>query len=377
METRASYTLVGAFVLSVLLGIVVMVVWLADVQFDTEQRRFHIFFDGSVTGLKVGNPVRYRGIPVGVVTDMEINPENVEQVRVEIEVPSTTPIKQDAIASLEFQGLTGVAFVQITGGTNEAPELVAGVGEDLPVIPSTASQLEELFEKAPELLTRFIALVDRANDILSDENRENIAGVLSSVNQLTSALADSSGDVQRILGESADTLSQVKATAREAEVLVAAFSDRADSIAAMMEKSLLDANVLLIEMTKVIEDAQPAFRSTTTAMDRIGSLAEEIQPEVAPLAQSARISLDEFNKIVKELRLAASNIASVAGEADELLAENRDSLSEFSNTGLYEFTQLISESRSLVQVLTRISSQLEQDPARFLFGDQSQGFNAE
>ena len=377
METRASYTLVGAFVLSVLLGIVVMVVWLADVQFDTEQRRFHIFFDGSVTGLKVGNPVRYRGIPVGVVTDMEINPENVEQVRVEIEVPSTTPIKQDAIASLEFQGLTGVAFVQITGGTNEAPELVAGVGEDLPVIPSTASQLEELFEKAPELLTRFIALVDRANDILSDENRENIAGVLSSVNQLTSALADSSGDVQRILGESADTLSQVKATAREAEVLVAAFSDRADSIAAMMEKSLLDANVLLIEMTKVIEDAQPAFRSTTTAMDRIGSLAEEIQPEVAPLAQSARISLDEFNKIAKELRLAASNIASVAGEADELLAENRDSLSEFSNTGLYEFTQLISESRSLVQVLTRISSQLEQDPARFLFGDQSQGFNAE
>ena len=130
-------------------------------------------------------------------------------------------------------------------------------------------------------------------------------------------------------------------------VLVAAFSDRADSIAAMMEKSLLDANVLLIEMTKVIEDAQPAFRSTTTAMDRIGSLAEEIQPEVAPLAQSARISLDEFNKIAKELRLAASNIASVAGEADELLAENRDSLSEFS-----KLDRLVQEKTESFLVLT-------------------------
>jgi phospholipid/cholesterol/gamma-HCH transport system substrate-binding protein len=81
METRASYTIVGAFVLAFIVGIVLAIVWLADVEFDTENQRYHIYFDGTVTGLKTGNPVRYRGIPVGIVTQMEINPDNVEQVR--------------------------------------------------------------------------------------------------------------------------------------------------------------------------------------------------------------------------------------------------------------------------------------------------------
>ena len=377
METRASYTIVGAFVMAFFFGMVGAIVWLADFDINAENARYDIYFDGTVTGLKTGNPVRYRGIPVGVVTTMEINPENVEQVRVTIEVPLDTPVKEDATASLEFQGLTGVAFVQLSGGTNEAPNLRAKPGERHPVIPSTPSQIEELFEKAPELLTRFIGLVDRANQILSDANQRNIGQTLSNLTTFTGALAESSGDIQRMLQEGGETLNQFKNTAREAETLIAAFADRGESIAALSEKTLIDINSLVVEAENFVTTGIPVMEQTGQTMQQVEGIVGELRPHVGPLAESTKLSLDEFNKIAADLRYAAKNIGNAAGEASRLLGENQDSVSEFANSGLYEFTQLIAESRILVQVLTRISNELERDPARFFFGDQSQGYQAE
>ena len=377
METRASYTIVGAFVLAFFFGMVGAIVWLADFELDAENARFHILFDGSVTGLQTGNPVRYRGIPVGIVQEMEINPDNVEQVRVTIEVPVETPIKQDATASLEFQGLTGVAFVQISGGTHDAPNLRAEPGDELPIIPSTPSQIEELFEKAPELLTRFIGLVDRANEILNATNQQNIQQTLSNLTEFTGALAESSGDIQRLLSEGGSTLEQFKATAREAEILIGAFADRSDSIAALAEKTLIDVDSLVVEAEGLVTTGIPVLEQTGQTMVQVEGIVQELRPHVGPLAESTKLSLDEFNKIAVDLRYAARNIGNAADEASQLLDNNQDSLSEFANSGLYEFTQLIAESRVLIQVLTRISNELERDPARFFFGDQSQGFQAE
>lgn len=377
METRASYTIVGAFVLAFIIGIVAAIVWLADLEFDSENRRYHIYFDGTVTGLKTGNPVRYRGIPVGIVTQMEINPDNVEQVRVTIEVNSDTPIKEDASASLEFQGLTGVAFVQLTGGTHEAPTLQAKPGDKYPVIDSTPSQIEELFEKAPELLNRFIGLVDRANEILSTANQRNVGQILANLSEFTGALAESSDDIQRVLSESGETLTQVRATAKEAETLIGAFADRSESIAALAEKTLIDVDALVVEAGNLVNTGIPVLEQTGRTMEKAEGLVTELRPHVGPLAESAQISLTEFNKIAEDLRFAARNIGNAAKEASELIDTNEDSLSEFANTGLYEFTQLLAETRILVQVLTRVSNELERDPARFLFGDQSQGFQAQ
>ena len=377
LETRASYTIIGAFVLAFAVSIIGAVIWLADIDIDSEVASYHILFDGSVTGLRPGNPVRYRGVPVGIVQNMEINPDNVEQVRVTIEVPSTTPIKEDAEASLEFQGLTGVAYVQITGGTHDAPALKAKPGEDLPIIPSTVSQLEEVFEKAPELLSRFIALVDRANDLLNQGNRENLGKTLANLSAFTGTLAESGEDIQRLIVEGGDALSQLKATAREAEILVGAFAGRGESIAAMAEKTLVDVDGLVQETSQVMQIAEPMISTTTSTMEAVGGVAEELRPQIGPLAESATGTMEELGKVAADLRIAAQNIGIAAQEAAEMIDDNQDSVNEFTNTGLYEFTQLLSETRILVQALTRISNELERDPARFLFGNQNEGFQAE
>lgn len=335
METRANYVIVGSFVLACLVGLVAAVVWLADVDVDREVTRYDILFKGSVTGLQTGNTVRYSGVPVGIVTNIRINSDNVEQVRVTIEVPSDTPIKEDTVASLEYQGLTGVGYVELSGGTNAAPLLRKKTGEENPVIASKPSQLQAVFEQAPELIGRFIALVDRANLLLRPENQQNFTDALANVNDFTGALKDSSGDLKLTMAEASATMTELRQASAEARQMVRAYSD----------------------------------------------LAAQLEPEIAPTARSARASMEEFKLVVSDLRGAAAtfseaaeSVAGAAEAAEGILTDNRDSVNHFAGSGLMEFTQLMGEMRGLVSSLTRISNEIERDPARFFFGDTQQGF---
>ncbi len=490
METRASYILVGSFVLLFLAGMVGAVLWLAGVDLDEEVALYDVYFDGSISGLKEGNAVRYRGVPIGSVKTIDISRENVEQIQVTVEVRDGIPIKEDAIASLEYQGITGVAFIQLSGGTNAAPLLTARAGQDRPVITSKQSQLEQLFEQAPELMQRFIGLVDRASLILSDDNVQAVSGVLSNLDSFSGALSNSSDDVRDILAEASGTLVQLRATMGEAETLLAAFSNRSERLAELTEETMEDASAVIDtavaamenievvtkdardmmgeirpmvaatqgtlgtineaaaqmrdripEVTSVIGDAmektagaaavlkdvadpfaaradslaatsetaigeasklmvrardgigsaesfmatgedlmidvKPAIKSTGAAMEDVAAMTRDLRPHVGPLAKDADLTLREFASIAQDLKLAASNIANAAGSASELLEDNKAPLTEFANNGLFEFTQLITELRVLATSLGRVSSQIEQDPARFFFGDSQQGFEAQ
>ncbi|HKW54755.1 MAG TPA: MlaD family protein, partial [Stellaceae bacterium] len=155
METRANYVAVGAFVLLLLAGAVVALLWLARGQFNRESTYYDIYFSGSVTGLAQGSAVRYNGIQIGRVVEIRIDPQNTSQVRATIEVDQAAAvIKSDVVASLEVQGLTGAAFIEITGGSQGAPPLQRREGERYPVIASRPSGLQQVVTSAPEALAR-------------------------------------------------------------------------------------------------------------------------------------------------------------------------------------------------------------------------------
>ncbi len=139
METRASYLLVGTFVLAFTAGLVVFVIWLAKFQFDTEFARFDIHFKGSVTGLSLASPVRYSGVRVGEVVEISLLPDRPDEVRVTIETDSTTPVRADTVATLELEGLTGGLAILLIGKAPDAPPLEAAPGQRYPVIASEAS----------------------------------------------------------------------------------------------------------------------------------------------------------------------------------------------------------------------------------------------
>ena len=149
METRASYVIVGTFVLALIAAAFAIVIFLTRTTFEDTPKPYMSYFTGSVTGLQAGSPVRYRGVPVGTVTDIRIDPADVERVRVVMEILRATPIKTDTVATLGLQGLTGLAYIELAGGTRESQPLTP-VGEaKIAVIESRASGIEQVWRKLP------------------------------------------------------------------------------------------------------------------------------------------------------------------------------------------------------------------------------------
>src|SRR5215813_11509676 len=161
METRASYIAVGSFVLALFVGLLGFVVWIGKFQGQVELARYDILFAGSVTGLQVDGTVRYRGIPVGRIADIKIDPRNIATIRVTIEIKADTPVRTDTVASIELQGITGVTYILLKGGTQESAALPVTMEAPYPVIKTVPSGIERLFESAPDLLSKATVLVDR------------------------------------------------------------------------------------------------------------------------------------------------------------------------------------------------------------------------
>jgi len=324
METRASYVLVGAFVLGLVTVGLVLVMWFAKVEFDKVPARYVVYFTGNVTGLNIGSPVRYRGIPVGTVVDMRIDPQNVERIRVEVEVGTDTPIKQDTIASLGLQGVTGVAFIQLTGGTQQSPRLVAGKDSELPEIESRLSGLEKVLEQAPVIFEKVVLLTDRLGRLVDDDNLKAISATLENVRQMSSQLGAKTGELAQLLGEGRATLVALRGAA-----------------------------------------------------DSATGLTDELRSRTGPIVDNAGDVMTDVQVTLTDMRKVAQSINDLSAQVGGMLEETKDPLRDFSQGGLYEFSQFIAESRVLVAALTRISKQIERDPVRFFFGDSQKGFSAQ
>ena len=113
METKVRYVVVGTFV--VLLGAVSVGIflWLTRGVERTLYDRYHAYFRESVSGLGPNAPVKYRGVDVGRVKEIGINTNNVEEVRLALDIARGTPVKADTVATLKLQGLTGLAFLDL------------------------------------------------------------------------------------------------------------------------------------------------------------------------------------------------------------------------------------------------------------------------
>src|SRR4051812_24179867 len=226
METRAHYVLVGTFVLVVMAAAFVAMIWLVGAQVQREGAIYDIYFRGSVSGLNEGAAVRYKGVSIGRVLNIRLDPENVERIRVRIEIDSATPIKEDAFAELEAQGITGLAFVQITGGSNASHDLKKRDDKRYPIIASKPSRLEEVVTSAPELLKRATLVADRLTLALSDENLAAINQALGHINAFTSAIAGTGSQIDKIMTDTGAAMVEVRGAATAAKSLMTEF-DRA------------------------------------------------------------------------------------------------------------------------------------------------------
>ncbi|MBV8122168.1 MAG: MCE family protein [Alphaproteobacteria bacterium] len=311
METRAHYVAVGAFVLIVIFAAFGAVLWLGRVEFGEQLKTYYIFFKGSVAGLTRGSAVQYNGIPVGRVSEIRVDRDNLSQVQVQVEINSNlVEIKTDARAFLDANILSGVAIIQIRGGTQHAPVLEPQPNHHYAIIKAGQNELEEVKASLPELLSSLKQVSQNLNSLLDERNRQAVADSLQNLRTITAAVADHSEEVGAIL-------------------------DHADA-------SILE------------------FKSLIHNIDESYTVRGGLK--------------DQVSQTLKDYDRVAANLVDTAQQLRLILAENRSGLRDFVQTTLPAFDDLVTDARRLAQNANQFIVQLQRDPTRLLFGDRRQGY---
>ena len=267
METKASYVLVGAFTLAVIAVAFAYILWVAGSSDNKAQAFYTINFQGSVSGLSVTAPVLLNGVRVGQVSAIRLSHTDVSSVHVEISVDKETPIREDSIATLEPQGLTGTSRVMISGGTNESPLLVRGKDGKMPVITSETAGLQAIIHTLPQLLDTADNTLHRIDKFFTDENSQNVASILAGFNGVVTRLNDRMGSIE-------NTLASLEASSRE--------------------------------LSALLSDLRPAGKDLSSAMDKFKDTMSRIDAVTAAAAPGlekfSRDGVDDFRRLMVDAR---------------------------------------------------------------------------
>jgi phospholipid/cholesterol/gamma-HCH transport system substrate-binding protein len=205
METRANYTLIGAFTLAVVLGVFGFIYWFQSIGGSGERVFYHVQFEGSVSGLRTGASVLFNGIKVGEVTELKLDPQKPKQVVAGVSVDKNVAIRKDTAIGLEFQGLTGIAALSLKGGSPDEPALAR---DALLKVQSLIEDNQKALKSAIENLDQFTAVLVRNSGHVDESlaniekftaalgrNSERFDKILEGVQNLTSGKDGKSGEV--------------------------------------------------------------------------------------------------------------------------------------------------------------------------------------
>lgn len=298
MYEQTNYLAVGVFIL---LGAVVLFAvgfWVAGVGQTVPTSRYTVIFERDVNGLSEGSPVRYMGVDVGQVTSIRLFPAEKTAIEVRIEVASSTPVDSGTYASLGYQGITGVAFINLAADFGEHEQLAVSAGHDYPIIRTRDVGIAALLNSGPEVLARVNSLLDDAGQVLGEENRNSATQILANLEQVTNALAEQRDSMSAVPVRMNESLDQLQDTLElAAEVTSEA---RPDLLAAM--QSLRQATERLANVTGRVEHW---VVENDAAIDSF--LAGGVG-ETAALMTDTRAAMRELEKLSAELRRNPSRI---------------------------------------------------------------------
>lgn len=190
METKANYIVTGAFTLAVIAGVFGFVYWFQNLGGSGARSVYRVVFSGSVSGLRTGAPVLFDGVRVGEVTKLALDTSDPRKVDALIALEGAVPIRTDTKVTLEFQGLTGLAEVSLTGGAADAKPIVADAGGP-PTLFADRNAGADVTQAARDVLSRIDGLVM--------DNETAMRTSLRNVETVTATLANNSQRLDKIL----------------------------------------------------------------------------------------------------------------------------------------------------------------------------------
>lgn len=212
MEPRVNYALVGLFIVVLTAGLVFGGLWFAAGLDNGNMQRYSIYITDSVSGLSRDSPVTFYGVDVGRVESLRVDREDPSRVHVVVEVQADAPIRDGTVATLKMRGLTGIAYIELTGGGAGGAEIHTAANEPYPIIPYQESLLMRLDTAITEGMDSVETLGRRITALLSPENTQALNRILTNLAVISENLTGPSGRLSATL----DELNALLATGQEA-----------------------------------------------------------------------------------------------------------------------------------------------------------------
>lgn len=305
MDRDARYAAVALFGLLAIVAAVAFVLWYSGASERRQYVRYEIYFDGSVSGLDRGSPVRYLGVDVGRVRNLSVDLLNPGRVKVLVEVDSRAPVSGATQARLGLLGLTGLLYIDLQKDPAGNPQRPLAKGKEYDVIPSRPGEIEAFLAKLPDLLARAAGLAERLEILLADDNLEAVSETLENMRV-------ASRDLPVVTREAASLAGDLRRTSNEVSELAASLRGVADDAAPKLEETLV---------------------ASRAAMEKLGHAADSLDRIVsgneATLAQFAGSGVGDLQQLIIDLQGTSDEVRALARSLREnpsaLLIERKES----------------------------------------------------
>jgi len=305
MESKLNYTLVGIFVASLLAGLIAFVYWLEKHEGSQQYDYYHVYMTESVSGLSTDASVKYLGVDVGSVIDIDINPNNSEQVQLLLEIRQGIPVKLDTKATLRFYGVTGLAFMELMGGGNDSPLLKQGETADIPIIQESASTFSNIEKTLNSLASNSADVLEKIDRLLSTDNLNNVNDILVETKSLLAALSKQQPQISHLLDTGVAAGKSIDDAFKQVTLA-------ADSVAAMTKALEKNGNIMEIQFGQTLAEIDSASNSVEKMADSFNhnyaDIGQEISGEVEHSLVLFRQLLYQMDSLVVELQRTARNI---------------------------------------------------------------------
>jgi phospholipid/cholesterol/gamma-HCH transport system substrate-binding protein len=306
-----NYALVGAFVLALGTLLIAGVLWLAaGGAWQTKYDMYLAVEEESVAGLNLNAPVKYNGVDVGKVQAIQLDHANPKTVNLYFAIKQGTPVKEDTIATLKTQGLTGIAYVELSGGSVASTLLRTQAGNPYPVIrtaPSLSARLENVLTSA---LAKLDNTSSNINAILSKENQAAFRSTLADIAAITRTVAARKDKLDAGLVDAATTLKNSAKASAKLDNLTDQIGRGADAIETMgneVSKTSISAGTTIDVVGADVK------RFSTETLPNL----ERLLGELSTLSSSLRLLTEQTRRDPKGLIFGRTPVPDGPGESRE------------------------------------------------------------
>ena len=297
MVTKAQKFRLGIFITVISVLMVMFLIMVAGTKIMEKRDIYYIRYkDSSVTGLQIGGPVKYRGIGIGRVDDISIDPENITDIIVTASVKSGTPIKGDMTASLIPIGITGLVQVEITGGTQEAELLESGS-----FILSGLSTLESISGKAEILANKFEILLNNLNNITNEENTKRFNNILANVDTIIdvnqSSISNTVSSLEAITEDFEQIAKNTKSLLERLDTITE--SGQVEKIVTNTEK--ITSELANSDLKQLMTDIHKLTIDANDAISHIDATHLESRQDLLDAIESLKETIDYLNDFSRQI----------------------------------------------------------------------------